>query len=137
MDSSKYNGKCAQCDRVYIIGQRLYFIKGEKAYFETEECMRAWAKAHQIVVDTQEGTKTGQTTSPPTNVPGTVGPPLNAAQMPLCMVCGGKEYPVRTYIAKDEVEWDICTFCTRLAKAQRNLKILGLWKPVKREDVVP
>ena len=131
------DGVCCNCDAPMGLGTTIYWLKGTKGYQCSPECNQARASKLGIALDASQGTKTGQTTSPPTNVPGTVGPPLNAAQMPLCMVCGGKEYPVRTYIAKDEVEWDICTFCTRLAKAQRNLKILGLWKPVKREDVVP
>jgi hypothetical protein len=99
--------------------------------------MRAWAKAHQIVVDTQEGTKTGQTGASPSVDAPKPADAVKVKQMALCAVCGAseEEHTLRTYIARDGVEWTICTFCTRLAKAQRNLKILGLWKPVKREDI--
>lgn len=143
MEHSKYDGKCNACDQPYTVGNPLWYIKGAKGYFCSEGCLQRHAGANGITLDRPsdalQGTKTGQTGPEVSNDHPHAVCVVKAKEMALCSVCGGNvpEGELAVFIDRDGVEWTICTLCRRMAKAQRNLKLLGLWKPVKREDAQP
>ena len=140
------DGVCCNCDAPMGLGTTIYWLKGTRGYQCSVECNQARASKLGIALDASQGTKTGQTAaSPSVDAPKTVPPANQAVLRPniKCDTCG-EVVPadeIRVYMHLDALfgdeEKQVCVFCRRMAKAQRNLKILGLWKPVKREDVVP
>ena len=133
------DGVCCNCDAPMGLGTTIYWLKGTKGYQCSVECNQSRASKLGIALDASQGTKTGQTPPGAQNDHPMAVCVVKAKEMALCAVCGGSvpEGELAVFIDRDNIEWTICTLCRRMAKAQRNLKILGLWKPVKREDVVP
>ena len=136
---AKYDGRCGNCNEPITVGTECYWIKGTKGIQCSEGCNQVRATTLGCTLDAQNGTFPGQTPPGAQNDHPMAVCVVKAKEMALCAVCGGSvpEGELAVFIDRDNIEWTICTLCRRMAKAQRNLKILGLWKPVKREDVVP
>ncbi len=142
IDHGKYaGGQCMECGAPYIVGNPLWYIKGQKGYQCSEGCLQHRATVLGVALD-------AQTPSTPQNTTPTPVVAVKAKETLLvrCRTCltdvpedQGSSFLYNNRFLGEVERVFVCDWCWRLSKAEYNLKIMGLWKPNakdKQQDAV-